>query len=377
VLSFGGFLGIGDDHYPLPWEKLRYDEDLGDPNVKPKTPPAPTEVADRRTHDTLVLQFPKQQQFLTKLVLQATPAPPPDAKGGENPFAGFSPQAADNRVVEAPGDAKTANQIVLTALKPGQRYVVRLVATNPSGTVAGRISDAFMTAPSKPDPPTLLVAEANSATITFPAQHQSLEGLQVEVVRGDGDMRGEKAFEGGSLFIGKVGKPQTTEKTSIVGLVRGQRYFARLRINNMAGEAVSEPSEPFVTLPNVPVVDEDHSKRTDTQVALRFEACGDYTTKLEVEVCQGSKPSFDKATSFEVPEAKSATSYVVTQLEPGKKHFFRLKVSNISGMAYSDPLAVETVGAWSWDKRELVKGDASGVGLCTVEKDRLHRGKSF
>ncbi|MGV8939722.1 MAG: PRC-barrel domain-containing protein [Allorhizobium sp.] len=28
VLSFGGFLGIGDDYYPLPWEKLRYDEDL-------------------------------------------------------------------------------------------------------------------------------------------------------------------------------------------------------------------------------------------------------------------------------------------------------------------------------------------------------------
>jgi sporulation protein YlmC with PRC-barrel domain len=25
VLSFGGFLGIGDRYYPLPWEKLRYD----------------------------------------------------------------------------------------------------------------------------------------------------------------------------------------------------------------------------------------------------------------------------------------------------------------------------------------------------------------
>jgi hypothetical protein len=25
VLSFGGFLGIGDDHYPLPWESLKYD----------------------------------------------------------------------------------------------------------------------------------------------------------------------------------------------------------------------------------------------------------------------------------------------------------------------------------------------------------------
>jgi len=24
VLSFGGFLGIGDDHYPLPWQSLDY-----------------------------------------------------------------------------------------------------------------------------------------------------------------------------------------------------------------------------------------------------------------------------------------------------------------------------------------------------------------
>jgi sporulation protein YlmC with PRC-barrel domain len=29
VLSFGGFLGIGDRHYPLPWEKLRYDTSVG------------------------------------------------------------------------------------------------------------------------------------------------------------------------------------------------------------------------------------------------------------------------------------------------------------------------------------------------------------
>ena len=29
VLSFGGFLGIGSDHYPLPWEKLSYDAELG------------------------------------------------------------------------------------------------------------------------------------------------------------------------------------------------------------------------------------------------------------------------------------------------------------------------------------------------------------
>lgn len=28
VLGFGGFLGLGQDHYPLPWEKLTYDESL-------------------------------------------------------------------------------------------------------------------------------------------------------------------------------------------------------------------------------------------------------------------------------------------------------------------------------------------------------------
>ena len=29
VLSFGGFLGIGDRHYPLPWPQLRYDVAYG------------------------------------------------------------------------------------------------------------------------------------------------------------------------------------------------------------------------------------------------------------------------------------------------------------------------------------------------------------
>jgi PRC-barrel domain len=29
VMSFGGFLGIGDDHYPLPWSLLTYNPQLG------------------------------------------------------------------------------------------------------------------------------------------------------------------------------------------------------------------------------------------------------------------------------------------------------------------------------------------------------------
>ena len=29
VLEFGGFLGMGSDRYPMPWNMLKYDTDLG------------------------------------------------------------------------------------------------------------------------------------------------------------------------------------------------------------------------------------------------------------------------------------------------------------------------------------------------------------
>jgi hypothetical protein len=29
VLGFGGFFGLGNDHYPLPWQSLKYDTRLG------------------------------------------------------------------------------------------------------------------------------------------------------------------------------------------------------------------------------------------------------------------------------------------------------------------------------------------------------------
>lgn len=34
VLSFGGFMGLGSKHYPLPWDMLRYDTRLGGYVVK-------------------------------------------------------------------------------------------------------------------------------------------------------------------------------------------------------------------------------------------------------------------------------------------------------------------------------------------------------
>ena len=29
VISFGGFLGMGEDYYPMPWASLKYDTNLG------------------------------------------------------------------------------------------------------------------------------------------------------------------------------------------------------------------------------------------------------------------------------------------------------------------------------------------------------------
>jgi hypothetical protein len=29
VMSFGGFLGMGEDYYPVPWSMLNYDTNLG------------------------------------------------------------------------------------------------------------------------------------------------------------------------------------------------------------------------------------------------------------------------------------------------------------------------------------------------------------
>ena len=28
-MGFGGFLGMGEDHYPVPWSRLKYNEKLG------------------------------------------------------------------------------------------------------------------------------------------------------------------------------------------------------------------------------------------------------------------------------------------------------------------------------------------------------------
>ena len=49
MLSFGGFLGMGSRHFPLPWEMLRYNTSLGGYVVKlEKAPVVEKGWADRR-----------------------------------------------------------------------------------------------------------------------------------------------------------------------------------------------------------------------------------------------------------------------------------------------------------------------------------------
>ncbi|MGR3762345.1 PRC-barrel domain-containing protein (plasmid) [Roseobacteraceae bacterium NS-SX3] len=68
VMAFGGFLGMGEDHHPIPWAKLSYDPanhgfvtDLTLQEVKGAPRPAEEWWADReweqRAHDHYQAQF--------------------------------------------------------------------------------------------------------------------------------------------------------------------------------------------------------------------------------------------------------------------------------------------------------------------------------
>lgn len=66
VMSFGGFLGIGDDYYPIPWSLMTYNEDLGgyevnitDDQLKgaPKFRPNDDWTYDDRERETALLGY--------------------------------------------------------------------------------------------------------------------------------------------------------------------------------------------------------------------------------------------------------------------------------------------------------------------------------
>lgn len=71
VLSFGGFLGVGQDYYPLPWSMLTYDTDQGGyvvdldksriqdaPRYSPTEEPVYDREYGRRVHDYYGATYP-------------------------------------------------------------------------------------------------------------------------------------------------------------------------------------------------------------------------------------------------------------------------------------------------------------------------------
>ena len=56
VLQFGGLFGLGSDHYPIPWDMLDYDTDLGGYVVdieKSKLEGAPRYASEQPSYDHL------------------------------------------------------------------------------------------------------------------------------------------------------------------------------------------------------------------------------------------------------------------------------------------------------------------------------------
>lgn len=327
-----------------------YDDALGDPNVKPRPPPAPQEDPAQRKLDSLGFTFPKQNQFLTKLVLQVTPVTvpaPASGKGGApyDPFSSFSRSAPDNREVVITTDAPNCTSATVTGLASGTYYAARLLVTNPSGTAVGARSQPILTPPAPPPAPVCSRATTSSADVNFPAQGQYLEKLVIEVMMDMGT--GEPPFTRGRAFAAQIATAATAIGVSIANLEAGKRYFARLRSFNPAGSAVGPASEGFVTLPEIIGLGEDHSQRTSHQVVLKFEPIASYLSELSVEYVQVSgdaKPQWNKAESKKVPEPTSATTVTVGKLQGSIMYAFRLRGVNPAGVAYSDVLKVETVG---------------------------------
>jgi PRC-barrel domain protein len=47
VISFGGFLGMGEDYYPMPWTSLKYDSNLGGYRRSPQGPAASVAASEK------------------------------------------------------------------------------------------------------------------------------------------------------------------------------------------------------------------------------------------------------------------------------------------------------------------------------------------
>jgi len=330
---------MGDDY------QHGYDDSKGDPNVKPKPAKGPTEDESKRSSSTLRVVFPPQQQFLTKLVVQAMPLLNVVNRGaGVDPFSEFAttPDKGGQQIT-AEGEATDASYADFSGLMPGMPYVFRLKCTNPAGTTTGKNSKPVHTIPAAPPAPTFLHAKASSIFIRFPENSrggkQQIQKLTIGVAKaGPADPFAPKNKPG--AMTDGTPNSATLKQARIQKLAPGTLYVFRITVENKAGKAVGAVSAPMLTVPGPPSrLREDSKHRKDDQVMLKFAKHGQHLTHLMVQyaILQGSKKTFDElmkdpgSKTESIPNPQTATSFLVKKLTGNSKYVFRLAAKNKSG----------------------------------------------
>lgn len=321
-----------------------YDDSKGDPNVKPKSAKAVLEDESKRSISTLRVKFPPQEQFLTKLVVQAMPLLNVENRAGDA-FAEFSPQKGGKEVTPE-GEATTAEYADFDGLMPGMPYVFRLKCTNPAGTTTGKNSKPILTMPAAPPAPTFLHAKASSIFIRFPENSrggkQQVSKLTIGVAKaGPADPFAPKNKPGAMSDASP--NAATLKQARIQKLTPGTLYVFRITVENSAGATVGAISAPMLTAPGpASRLREDSKHRKSDQVMLKFAKHGQHLSHLTIQYAMLSggakKQTFEQlmkanGKQVPVPDPSTITQFAVTGLEGNKKYVFRLATKNKSGIS--------------------------------------------
>lgn len=330
---------MGDDY-------AGYDESKGDPNIKPK--PAPPPRLHKAEETSLTITFPPQEQFISKIKAQAMPIVL--IKDPQNPFSSFGPPGGVSVDVTNPdGDIKSATTCIFKGLRPGTRYITRLICTNPAGTTAGRISGKYLTGPMKPEAPTFLHAKPNSIFIKFQDQGrqgcQEVSKLTIGVARAGQADPFAKENKPGEMSDSSP-KCSELKQARIQKLHPGSLYVFRLVVHNASGSAVGAVSQPMLTMPGVPSrLREDSTKRTSSSVTVKFQPHGQHLTKLEIQYTKlaGTKRTFemlmkDGGKSVSIDDPRQANNFTIKGLQGNSKYVFRLVATNASGSTVGNVL---------------------------------------
>mmetsp|Transcript_30150 Transcript_30150/g.79171 ORF Transcript_30150/g.79171 Transcript_30150/m.79171 type:complete len:494 (-) Transcript_30150:12-1493(-) len=313
------------------------DAEEGDPNVKPKPAPAPKGVIESITESSILVRFPPQKQYVTKVLAQAMPVLM--IKDPANPFASFG---AGGIEIRATGDPASATEARMSGLRSGTAYICRLVLTNPAGTVAGAVSGKMITKCSVPRAPTFHTSKANSIFIRFESQGkqgaQEVSRLTIGVARAGAKDPFDPTNKPGEM---SDGSPRCGElkQARIQKLRAGSMYCFRLVVHNAAGKVIGETSKPMLTAPGpASRLREDSSARKSDSVHLRFEPHYQHLTKLQVQYTkiEGAKATFEQlmkknGKAAVIDDPQNATDIEIKGLEGNKKYVFRLLSENSSG----------------------------------------------